>query len=433
MKKNIIMASMILMPALGFCQLGGMLKRVKQTVASTTEDKVSGTASSAVNKGIENVFRKSRANGTMPDETQGKKGTVAETSPAKPSLKTYSRFDFVAGSQVVYAEDFSTDAIGEFPLNWTTKAKGNVETIQGLQGKWLKGYKDGEFISVNKNELGDNYTVEFDLIYYFAPKEDVYVWPNLHIGVLNNYTVDFKHANGNISERSGEESFSLNIHPMNESSAWIETYGTSPEFTSSKSKMPFYSQNFNKVQHYAIQVQKSRVRVWIDENKIFDLPQVVTSTKKMARLRFAMGSTSFDENEVGYYVSNIRIANGAADTRHKLINEGKFSTSGILFAHNSAEIQPGSYGILKEIAAVLAENPDVKVKIIGHTSSDGNPQQNLELSRKRALSVKTTLEQEFNLSGTRLQADGKGDTQPASSNATSAGRAQNRRVEFIKL
>ena len=100
---------------------------------------------------------------------------------------------------------------------------------------------------------------------------------------------------------------------------------------------------------------------------------------------------------------------------------------------NSDKIQPSSYGVLKEIASTLKENPDVKVKIIGHTDSDGDDAKNLDLSKRRAASVRIVLSTEFGIDATRMETDGLGETKPVIDNKTSEGKAQNRRVEFVKL
>ncbi|MBK8673929.1 MAG: OmpA family protein [Bacteroidetes bacterium] len=91
------------------------------------------------------------------------------------------------------------------------------------------------------------------------------------------------------------------------------------------------------------------------------------------------------------------MAVGAPDTRNKLITEGKYSTTGILFDVNSDKIKPESFGTLKDIAAVLSENPDVKIKIIGHTDSDGEDAKNLELSKNSRIS-KIALNKDFGIS-----------------------------------
>ena len=134
-----------------------------------------------------------------------------------------------------------------------------------------------------------------------------------------------------------------------------------------------------------------------------------------------------------YLLSNIKFAAGLPDTRSKLVNEGKFVTTGILFDVNSDKIKPQSYGVLKDIANVLIENASINVKIIGHTDSDGNTADNMTLSKRRADAVKASMVKDFGIDASRLQTDGKGASQPIASNSTAEGKANNRRVEFLKL
>src|SRR4029453_13177392 len=134
-----------------------------------------------------------------------------------------------------------------------------------------------------------------------------------------------------------------------------------------------------------------------------------------------------------YYLGNLRLAVGAADTRNKLVTEGKWVTRGILFDVNSDRVKPESYGALKEISTVLTESADLKVQIVGHTDSDGDAAQNLDLSKRRAAAVRTTLMTQFGIDGARLATDGKGETQPIDKNETATGKANNRRVEFVKM
>jgi outer membrane protein OmpA-like peptidoglycan-associated protein len=119
---------------------------------------------------------------------------------------------------------------------------------------------------------------------------------------------------------------------------------------------------------------------------------------------------------------------------------GKFNSiifyvpyDGILFDVNSDRIRGESYGTLKEIAAVLRENAALKVRIIGHTDSDGDDASNLDLSRRRAAAVKGMLVSEFGIDAARMETDGKGESQPAAGNESAAGKANNRRVEFVKM
>ena len=162
------------------------------------------------------------------------------------------------------------------------------------------------------------------------------------------------------------------------------------------------------------------------------MPRAFAANKTYNMAMFEIWS-GMNQDQDRYLVGNLKLAVGSPDTRNKLITEGKFSTTGILFDVNSDKIKPESYGVLKDIANVLNENKDVKIKIVGHTDSDGDDNLNLELSKKRAASVKNSLDTEFKISPDRMQADGMGEKQPVDDNKKAEGKANNRRVEFIKM
>ena len=167
----------------------------------------------------------------------------------------------------------------------------------------------------------------------------------------------------------------------------------------------------------------------MNEEKVWDLPRGVSAAAKLNSLVFFIRGGC---GNCEYYLGNLRVAAGAPDTRNKLLTEGKWVTHGILFDVNSDKIKGESYGALKEIAGVLMENAAVKILIVGHTDSDGDAAANMDLSKRRAASVKTALTREFGIDAARMDIDGKGATQPVDKNDNPAGKANNRRVEFIK-
>jgi outer membrane protein OmpA-like peptidoglycan-associated protein len=99
------------------------------------------------------------------------------------------------------------------------------------------------------------------------------------------------------------------------------------------------------------------------------------------------------------------------------------------FRTGSEEILEDSHPMLIEVANVLRANPGMRIRVEGHTDDAGDDQTNLELSRRRADSVRRFLA-EHGASGHQVEAVGHGETRPIASNATRAGRARNRRVEF---
>jgi len=187
--------------------------------------------------------------------------------------------------------------------------------------------------------------------------------------------------------------------------------------------------NLAKPVHVAMWRQKERLRVYLNEDKTWDVIKAFDPQAKLNSFIFfiqLMGNWN-------YYVSNLRLAVGAPDTRKKILEQNKWVTHGILFDVNSATIKPESYGTLKEMANVLKDYPDLKVKIVGHTDADGADAANLDLSKRRAASVKAMLAKEFGIDESRMETDGKGESEPIDNNTTPAGKANNRRVEFIKI
>jgi outer membrane protein OmpA-like peptidoglycan-associated protein len=110
----------------------------------------------------------------------------------------------------------------------------------------------------------------------------------------------------------------------------------------------------------------------------------------------------------------------------------QFTLRGINFESGSAALTPDSHPVLDQVVASLNAYPEVKLEIRGHTDSQGPAAFNLQLSQKRAESVRQYLIN-GGIAATRMTAIGVGEEEPISSNATPAGRAENRRIEFKRL
>ena len=102
----------------------------------------------------------------------------------------------------------------------------------------------------------------------------------------------------------------------------------------------------------------------------------------------------------------------------------------IYFATSKYELLPESYGELDELAAMLRENPALKIRIEGHTDNLGDFDKNVELSRQRAEAVRDYLTKK-GIASERLETQGYGPTRPVSKGSSEAERRKNRRVEFV--
>ena len=104
----------------------------------------------------------------------------------------------------------------------------------------------------------------------------------------------------------------------------------------------------------------------------------------------------------------------------------------VFFATNSAELRPESKNELNKLKELLDDNPNMRIRLNGHTDNEGDDADNLSLSDRRAHAVRTYLINKGILAD-RLEAKGYGETKPVASNDTPEGRQKNRRTEFVVL
>ncbi len=109
--------------------------------------------------------------------------------------------------------------------------------------------------------------------------------------------------------------------------------------------------------------------------------------------------------------------------------QGCWVLEGVLFAYDKADIRPQFQPRLDEVVAVLRENPDLQVRIEGHTDNIASAQYNQKLSLRRARAVHDYLVN-HGIKAQRLSVAGFGFSRPVASNGTAQGRAKNRRVEL---
>jgi len=116
-----------------------------------------------------------------------------------------------------------------------------------------------------------------------------------------------------------------------------------------------------------------------------------------------------------------------------LAETGHADIYSIYFSFNSDELRGESEPTLREIGEIMRRHPDWKLSVAGHTDSIGGDASNLDLSKRRAASVKNALVAKFRVNASRLMTDGYGKSRPLDTNETEEGRARNRRVELVKM
>jgi outer membrane protein OmpA-like peptidoglycan-associated protein len=355
---------------------------------------------------------------TVKDQkVQTDKTQVSSDKQSQQSLQAFSNYDFVPGDKVLLFEDFSQDVVGDFPALWTTDVAGEVNSINLASGHWFNlNSTEGNYWFMNDIDFPKNFIIEFDIV------------PKKSGGRIAADLLLFGESSHTEMDKNGDPG-NCGIHITVEKSDW-ETKGykkgTTEKLTGS-SRINLVQEE--KVNHVILWVQGRRLRIYHQGGKVLDVPTNIYEGSKLNRMCFKL----YRGASCGSYISNIKITSAAPDMRSKLLTEGKIVSYGIYFDVNKDVVKAESYGTLKGIADVLNENPDVRVKIVGHTDSDGADAANLDLSKRRGASVKNELIKTFNIDASRLESDGLGETKPVAPNDTPVNKALNRRVEFIKL
>lgn len=361
------------------------------------------------------------SNKTNP-KTETESVDAIENTNISDKLEIYSKYDFVPGDKLLFFDDFSQDFIGDFPSKWNTNASGEVVKFNAVEGNWfeLKPGHNIYFIPDLKN-LPEDYTIEFDIL-----------TEGLSQKTSSNARLTVYLSDNNLFDEGAQHYTSASL-PFGLYGAFdIRMYN----YFNRKSTINSYikadiRQAVQNQPHIAISVTKNRYRLWVNEVKYVDIPRFVEQLDVLNYVKFHINN--FKDGEERIFIRNLKVAEGGQDLRRELLSKGKISTNGILFDSGSANIQPQSFGIIRQISQVLLQDDTIKLNIVGHTDSDGNDDANLKLSKARAEAVKNALIQVYSISTDRLQTDGKGETTPIGDNNTPNGKAQNRRVEFIKI
>ncbi len=332
--------------------------------------------------------------------------------------------DFVPGTNIIFSDDFSADAMGDFPAKWNTNGSGKIVTISGQEGRWLEVVHNSIINPVMDKALPENCTIQFDLL---LQADGQHTTPFIQFGITNVRDILKE-------DMFYKDRFFININRYTETDGKAIEYGLKNEVVGNKSDFPITTYE-NKVLHVSIALNKTRIRIYLDDKKLIDLPRAITP--EMRNNFFLNNNYIVPASELGMLVGNIRIASADVDARSLLIKqlmeEGKAVTNDILFDVNSDVIKASSYPVVNQFGDAMKANPSLNIKITGHTDSDGNDNSNLALSKKRAAAVKNYLLNNYGIADNRIQTDGKGASQPVADNTSASGKAKNRRVEFVKL
>ena len=413
MKKTIYFGVLFIASLLVFTPSKAQLwKKIKNEVKNRAENNIVNKAGNATDKTIDNTVdatKKNTITDTSSNSNEQENSTNNSGEAKVVAAANYKNYDFVAGDKIIFEPNLGAEADAELPARFLVK-KGNAE-IQTFQGeKVLHLDADGDAtvapLMNSESYLPDQFTIEFDMMY---ENNDSY------FKYVSDFNVSFRKAgDGNYS---GYPLYRFKIDNASQGIFGDQNAGRQsfpPDLKKSLSEG-------NTWHHIAIYVRKNIGKAYIDQYRV-----IATNT-----LPVGVGKVDINADRYGINIKNFRIAGGGSDKYNEIITDGKFITHGILFDVNKSSIRPESMGALNEIAKLMKAHSDLNFEIDGYTDSDGNGDANLKLSQNRADAVKAELIQ-MGIDESRLTTKGFGETKPIDKNDDAEGKANNRRVEFVK-
>ncbi|MFS4417290.1 OmpA family protein [Maribacter sp. 2307ULW6-5] len=394
-----------------------VIRKTEQKVRKETE-KAMDTILGNGQKGNKRRTQNDRQGEIAIDGKETQENGVVTNQPSEensaattPKLKTWSKYNFVPGDHIIFEDDLATEENGEFPSRWDLN-KGNAENAQ-LGEANIINFENRSIIAPlmkTQNYLPEVFTIEFDA--YF---NDVY-------SSWQSYDIRFWQGPHHLNE--GKDSFWPVRVFQDGASTQTRIQGFDKKYEANDKTVKGQLPGWKRI---AISFNQRSLKVFVDEYRALNIPNY-GYTPKM----FSVGSYMHKPEGKTMAIKNIRIAEGGKKLYDRVMADGKFVTRGILFDVNKATLKPSSMGVINEVANMMQAHPDLKFRIEGHTDSDGDEKHNLELSEKRAAAVKEALAN-AGIDSSRFQVKGMGEGVPVSDNSTPEGKANNRRVEFVKL
>ncbi|MGB5481578.1 MAG: OmpA family protein [Eudoraea sp.] len=350
----------------------------------------------------------------QPEEKQTKENELkAEETTDDQVAKPWSKYDFVPGETVIFEDNLEGEQNGEFPSQWDL-IDGYVENalFEGENVIRFPVESSGATIKPLMKKEGDylpeKFTIEFDMyLSHRTTKYEILFWDK-----------------GEAFHRPSE------LGDIGVIDVGYEQ-GASYDGGRMRRNLPKESQKeYPHWRHVAISFNIRALKIYIDQDRLLMLPNV-----KGNPLAISLKGSTYDYSQTGDYptmIKNIRIAEGAVQLYDRFLTDGKIVTNGIKFDSGKATLKPESMGVINEVAKLMKEHPEINFSVEGHTDSDGDTQFNMTLSEQRAKTVVDELIAQ-GIDGERMVSKGFGEDVPLTDNGTPEGKANNRRVEFVKM
>ena len=425
--KRIVLMLMMVVAFAATADAQGFLKRLKERAINAAENAVSNKVDDKVRRETDDAMddvldgkKKSKSNDADYEDAE-----VTDQGDDTPVDAKNQKSDFVRGSVILFEDDFANEQMGEFPSKWDI-SDGSLEVASVNGKKYAHSNTSGTTVfsplmQNMKSYLPDVFTLEWE---EFMCKPGDIDQMNWHIYFYNG---DDELANIYKMFRPGNPDVYGNYR-------FRKGGGASGDVTGDLNWNDLQKcVKFGQWNHFAISFNKRAFKYYVNGHRIINLPNVAAPS----RFEFHV-QDGYPYRGVGHVI----LAAGAKDLYERnttdlsavekaIMETGKFVTNNILFETGKATLKPESMAEIQKVADYMKKNPTARFEVQGHTDNQGSDTINDPLSQQRAEAVVKALEglgcDPFN-----MRAVGKGSHEPVADNATEAGRAKNRRVEFIK-
>ena len=320
-------------------------------------------------------------------------------SSGQPDLEAV-KADFVPGERTIFYDDFTDMAGDEPPPHW--KVRGGSVTLKVAPGIRQLTTNVNLEVTPNFKDFPKNFTLE-SVVMFQNPNDFRDAW-------------QFRTKDGQDSLRIWVQTVADGVR--------VRVNGTGEEIADTQTAV-----DLNQPVGENVWIQNGRLRVYINQSRVVDANQIDLPALGSVTLQTEAGVGS-DSGTFG--IRLLRFAESTPDFSQVISSSGRYVTHGILFDTDSDRLKSESAAVIKSIARGLETNPNLRLRIEGHTDSSGAADHNLDLSSRRAEAVKAVLVSQFKVDAARLTTAGLGATKPIDSNDTPQGRAQNRRVELVR-
>ena len=329
---------------------------------------------------------------------------AAAAPAAVPAANAWESYDFVPGERVIFYTDFSDGQAGNFP-DRLQFGEGNMDVME-TGGRRLMRITSESKLNIPLSEvLPQRFTIEIDFINR----------PSLDGGAF--------YLRGNVG-RMDDSKTSI----VGWGSAGVSLMGGGGGEVRLANTEALKARYRGKPAQLRILGDGKYIKIYLDEKKLANVPNA--NFERSNLLHLSVGTTS-EQNPA--YISRIRISESRKSLYDDLAASGRVATQGFLFDNGSDQLRPESAPTLRQIAAMIEQHPELRLRIEGYSDNAGDKGANQKLSEKRAAAVKAALISQYHVNGGRLDSKGLGDNKPVGNNATADGRANNRRVELVKM